>query len=76
MKFCFNWFSKLELKSKHLKDSQAEIERLKNELKFEQAKSARRNEINMKLLEEKDVQMETLKTQNKELNALLGILNI
>ncbi len=76
MKFCFNWFSKLEIKSKHLKDFQAEIERLKNKLKFEQAKSARRIEKNAKLLEEKNFEMETLKTQNNELIALLGILNI
>jgi hypothetical protein len=76
MKFCFNWLSKLEIKSKHLKDSQTEVERLKNKLKFEQAKSARRIEKNAKLLEEKNVEMETLKTQNNELIALLGILNI
>ncbi len=45
-------------------------------MKFEQAKSARINEKNAKILEEKDVEMETLKTQNNEIKALLGILNI
>ena len=74
-KFYFNYLSKLEIKSKQLKDYQAELERLKNKLKFEQAKSARRNEKTAKLLEENDVKIETLKTQNNEIKALLGILN-
>ncbi len=52
------------------------MDRLKNELKLEQAESARRNERNLKLIEEKNVEMETLKAQNNELKALLGILNI
>ncbi len=75
-KFYFNYFSLSELKSKHLKDSQTEVERLKNELKLEQAKSARINEKNSKLLEEKNVKVETLKTQNKYLNASLGNFDI